>query len=247
MRTKLSPKLTEIAHQISRIPGLKFLLKPIYYRYKKHIDRNRNKIFKANALNILSDFDKILTENHISYSVFAGTLLGAAREKGFIKHDIDIDTCMWNEDYSPQTEEILRKAGFKLIRRFEIDNGKRGREETYQKDGIDIDIFYIYTDSSFDSYQCDFGYMKGTASHEESMRKYGCVRTRRIEFPVKKKFIRLPFETITVNTITNYHEWLSYRYGKNYMIPDPSFEDKGDNPNIRDWKEVKATYWRSND
>lgn len=243
MQTKLSPKIAEFAHKAAQIPGLKFLLKPFYYKYKRHIDQNRNKVFKQNALGVLFDFDKTLRENDIPYSVFAGTLLGAVRDKGFIKYDLDIDTCIWNEDYSPLLETILKKAGFILTRRFEIEKGNKGREETYHKDGIDIDIFYIYTDAQFDSYQCDFGYMKGTASHEESMNKYGCVKTRRIEFPIRKKFVRLPFESIEVNAIINYNEWLRCRYGENFMIPDPTFEDKGDNPNIRIWEEVKATYW----
>lgn len=243
MRTKVSPKLMEIAHLASKIPGLKWLLKPFYYPYKERITNNRNNIFREHGAKVLYEFDKIITENGFKYSVFAGTLLGAIREKGFIKHDADIDTCMWAKDFSPKIEEVLTKAGFKLTRRFEVDGGVKAREETYQKDGVDVDIFYIYSDERFDSYQCDFGSIPGTASHQESMRKYGYVNVRRIEFPVKYEFKRIPFENIEVSAITNAEEWLTYRYGVDYMCPNPNFHDKGDNPRMWQWTDVKATFW----
>lgn len=243
MRTKVSPKLMELAHRVAGIPGMKKLLKPLYYPYKERINKNRNKVFREKALSVFKEFDNILISNNIHYSVFAGTLLGAVRERGFIKHDCDIDTCIWYKDYSPKLTELLVHNGFKLVRRFEVDGGKKACEETYQKDGIDIDVFFIYSDDKFPSYQCDFGCVEGTASHEESMSKYGFVTTRRIEFPVSYEVIRVPFETIEVNILSNAEEWLESRYGSDYMIPNPKFCDKVANPRMFKWEEVRATFW----
>lgn len=242
MKTTVSPFLMQLANIVAHIPGMKSLLKPLYYPYKRHIESNRLKLFHENALSVLSAFDEVMMKLGIPYTVFAGTLLGAVREKGFIPHDQDIDTAIFYKDYFPDLPNVLKQNGFQLVRSFKIDGGSRGQEETYEKEGVFLDIFYIHSDAVFETYQCDFHPVEGLATNECSMKKYGCVAARRIEFPVRYEFVRIPFENIYVNAISNYEEWLRCRYGADYMIPNPDFSDKGDNPAIFEWKGVKAVF-----
>ena len=48
---------------------------------------------------LLKKFNKLCEENGISYYAGSGTLLGAIRNQGQIKHDDDIDICMFEEDF----------------------------------------------------------------------------------------------------------------------------------------------------
>lgn len=241
MRTQLSPKMERIAHIASKFPFVKQLLKPFYYRYKQHILTNRSQCLHSEGIRVLSEFDRIMTENKITYTVYAGTLLGAIRERGMLKHDLDIDTAIWNKDFGPHIEKALQAGGFKLARRFEVEGGRLGREDTFVKDGVDIDIYYIYCDEK-GTHNTDYKTVEGAANFYDSMLKYGRVDVRRCDLPVSYETERVPFENIEVSAIRNAREWLEKRYGKDYMVPNPKYRDTGREKNIYLWENVKATY-----
>lgn len=240
MKTIAPKTLSSIADTVWRIPVLKNVFSVFFKMYAKMVEKENNKLFQKNGIKVLKDFDTLMMNNNIQYSVFAGTLLGAIREGGFLSHDLDIDVVVFCDMFPSNARQLLEENGFKFLHMFLVEDGKIGREETYIKDGVSIDIFFIYSDDDFATYQCDFYPENGAFSHRNSMNRFGYVRVRRLEFPVSRKVIRHPFSSIEVNVLANAKEWLTYRYGKDYMIPQPDFRDKGDNPHICNWDKYKA-------
>lgn len=62
--------------------------------------------------NILKFFDKFTKENNLKYFLYAGTLLGAIRHKGFIPWDDDIDVGMLREEFD-RFEMLFLESNYK--------------------------------------------------------------------------------------------------------------------------------------
>jgi len=109
-------------------------------------------------LEILIEFDRICRKNNIKYQLFAGTLLGAIRHKGFIPWDDDIDVCLLRIDYEKFIEccKIDLKSNY-FLQYYDSDekailqfakirkNNTIFTNKTYQNtgmhNGIYIDVF----------------------------------------------------------------------------------------------------------
>lgn len=239
---KILRSIKTVAGAAARVPLLKKMLKPFYYPVKNALMSRYKHDFNKNALAALDVFDRSLTQNGIPYSLAFGSLLGAVREKGFIKHDIDIDVFMWADDYSPVINKILCSNGFKLVHSYTVDEGEYGREETYGYKGAYIDIFYLYPLDSKHYYCCDFLYRPGTTTSELSMKKYGSVLARQIELPIIKEFKRTEFESLNLPICVNAHEVLRYRYGEDYMIPNPSWGIRSYDTHIKELQDKDGIY-----
>lgn len=219
----MNKTIRKIGHYISQI-SIIGMIKPFALKLIVPIEKkNKNRIFLSRGIKILKEFDEILTDNNINYSLVFGSLLGAEREKGFIKHDLDIDTAVWHDQDYKKIEGLLVNSGFELIRRSETDNGSFGREDTYEKEGVQIDIFYFYPYDKEMSYTTVYVPFTGCSTIEESIKKRGGAMPIQLILPFSLKTERVKFESINVPVITNRIEFLEARYGKSWRIPDPSF------------------------
>lgn len=231
-----------------KIQWIKPVLRPFARLYYSLVDKrdkellnDLKKAFKENGLTVLDHFDRTMSNNGYKYSLAFGTMLGAVREHGFISHDADIDVFMWIEDFDEGLIACLKNAGFIFKHTFIVDDGKYAREDTIEKDGVQIDIFYLYPalEGRQYSYCCDFFPRGNCRSWEQSINKYGGLLPRRLEMPTTKELIKVPFETLSLPILANAHEFLSFRYGKDYMIPKPKWIN-GENPYIVSWTEKNA-------
>lgn len=231
-------KAKEIANSV---PGVVSFFRPLYRKTLKVLFEGRKRrIFLASGLSVLNDFHKLLTENDYYYTLAFGTLLGAIREKGFIKHDIDIDVNMWAEDYSSSFRDLLEANGFKLDHGYLVDDGIVGREESYKKNGVSIDIFFIFKDETGKPYCCDFLLPEGCISYSEAMHKCGGTIVRKLYLPFEKKRLLSSFENVQLFVPENSHDILVARYGDTYMIPNPNWGIRSYDNSIVVWEGKKG-------
>lgn len=242
MKNQVPHSIKEMANIAARIPFVKTILKPFYYNYKHRLEEKRKAQFRMCAKEALFAFDKCLTENGFNYVLAFGTMLGAVREKGFIKHDIDIDVSMWAEDYSPKLKECLEKSGFKLGYSFEVENGFLGREETYVYKDVSIDIFYFYPAIDEYPYCCDFIGWPDCPTYQSCMKKHGGALPRRIEIPINKDRIKTRFEDMELYIPKNANEILEFRYGVDYMVPKKNWSISSYNKHIVEWTEKLGVF-----
>ena len=221
--------------------SIKSILKKtfIYKIYRTIIDARHKKKFKKDCQllqefgdEILKQFDTCMKELNIPYTLGFGTLLGAVREHGFIMHDDDIDYTMWIDDYRPEMINALDTYGFKLIHSYSVENDTLGKEDTFEYKGILVDIFYIFKPVNKLPYCCWF-VNHPHCTTRQSIKSYGGLFTRRIEIPIDKKTIQIPFRNLELPIPSKYREILICRYGNDYMIPKPGFKPSSDY--IIDW------------
>ncbi len=220
-----------IIHNIGKVPIFRsvsaFIFKGAHKKYTSAMLKPIEDAYRNYGLEAISEFDKCMRENNHPYTLAFGSILGAVREQGFIKHDLDIDTFMWIENFTPDLIKDLKKAGFTWSSHYSVSNDKYGREDTFSYKGVNIDIFYLYPKINNYPYCCDFVHEKGMKKHERL--------PRRIELPVSKERKLVPFETLELYVPENAEELCEFRYGPNYMIPDPSWDWVNDKSSVVEW------------
>lgn len=243
MKHNIDLLITEIAHRVSKMPFLKHLISPFYSVYLSLKRKKASKLFNRFGIEALSRFDKCLNDAGVPYTLAFGTLLGAIREQGFIRHDLDIDVFMFIEDFSSELISELREYGLYLTHEFLVDGGKLGREQTYTYKGVSIDVFFVYPPIDKYPYCCDFLYRGDASTFRESMSRYNSVLARRLEIPISRSRRRVPFEDKEFYVPANAEQILEYRYGSSYLTPNPNWSIRSFDTHIIEWPDVEAKYF----
>ncbi len=113
-------------------------------------------------LGLLVEIDKLFREHGIRYFLAYGTTLGAARHKGFIPWDDDVDIFIFGEDY-PKVKEIFKNndTGFLSLHDYEthkdypyvfpkiVDNRTELKENFFNHlsymSGVYVDLFPLFS------------------------------------------------------------------------------------------------------
>lgn len=243
MKYFLTQRQELIANKVAQIPGMKRLLNPVYTLYKNSLIRLRNRNYHRYAMEMMQQFDACMTKYNHPYALAFGSLLGAVREHGFIKHDMDIDITMWYDDYSEEMLKHLNEYGFRLRHTFEVEGGKLGKEDTLVYKDVSLDIYYLYPAIDKMPY-CSGSWEKldGSVNTVDSMRKFGRIQGKRIDMPVARETHRVPFENLQLPIPDNSEEILEFYYGKSWNIPNPAWEDEDSKVVRIPWETENITY-----
>ena len=157
--------------------------------------------------------DKIFKEINIEYWLDTSTLLGAIREKNFIKGDNDLGLGINIKDYSIIIPKKLKENGILLLREYLVDNGDYGREQTYIYKGVEIDIFYhtINIDNKITKYHSFI--LNGNSNN---------YLVKEALFPFEG-LTRIDFLGKKYNVPKNYIEYTKVKYGEDFMTPNPKW------------------------
>lgn len=204
------------------------LIKPLVHHKEMKWKKERNELFKKEAVPVLQCFANALNSEGIKYWPAFGTLLGYYRNHDFIPFDIDIDMAAFLCD-SERIRKALNKEGFSLIRYYRV-NSDGGYEECYKhKDySTTIDVFYFQKNAD-----CMYCY---TFSPEEKMNKPESLN-RECKFSCHQyrvpqdTFVKAEFKGIEICVPEHPELQLEAIYGPNFMIPDPNYEHH-ENANI---------------
>ena len=203
---------------VSKNKTIENLVRFVYSRtVSKYKSYQRNQLFLKNTSEIMFIIDKVFKELNIQYWLEYGTLLGAIREKGLIKHDYDIDLGLFLEDYSEDIQTIFEKYGLRKIKSFSIDNGKYGLEETYLYKGVNIDLFY-FTKKEDKFYSHVFRNEYGK-SWEETIEDKGGLIVMEMYFPYSG-FKKINFLNVMCPVPKDADAHLKAFYGETYLVPD---------------------------
>jgi len=165
------------------------------------------------ALDVLSSAVRALNKGDFPYWLTDGTLLGFYRESNFISHDFDIDLGMPIGAYSDALIAEMEHQGFVLKR--QLGAIERGLELTFQKSGINLDIFFFYDDA-------------GLIFHSAWLRG---LELRYYYRPFKLK--TSSFKGVNVRVPENTEDYIVQKYGAGWRTPDMNWNWAFSPKNVR--------------
>lgn len=161
---------------------------------------------------ILERVDIALKNADSGYFVDYGTLLGLVREKGFIRHDDDIDFSLpYGRLSAKDLLEIMLKNGFKFMRAFVW----RGNvtEITFLYKRIEVDFFYVFREKGGPNFSLIYD-LFSVEGEEHVARKI-----TRLEKPDVMDVALMGIQGMKVPIPCAVTEFLQYSYGSNWNTP----------------------------
>jgi len=165
----------------------------------------------------LCDACAALDSIKVPYWLTDGTLLGFIRNGDFIAHDNDIDLGVHIKNYSPDIIKAFKKIGFKMKHQYGC-NERGGKEYTFKRDGIKVDIFFFYDEENttwHGAWLYESGFLHSRWFRKSGLSKPSLIRYGYKNFALSTMEIRGKTFSIPENPI----HYLEQKYGKDWSTP----------------------------
>lgn len=211
MRKKIAKILEKV--------GLYLPLVKIWNRILHH---KMAKAVREYGLDTLTSMDEAFTEMNAQMFLVYGTLLGAYRNHDFIPYDFDLDVGVMDGTLPSNYQEIILKHGFRFIRQDYVKDNGWVIVETYEKNGVGIDIYYTHTndEGTFEIY-CPrkHEFKEWRSANETDGFPVECQFVDQCEF-IRQDFLGRQFYMPSKIT-----DWLKDMYTETYMTPIKNFDE----------------------
>lgn len=185
----------------------------IIERIKRRIKHHRKSIFlKKNGEILLGKIDSIFSNLGFDYWIDYGTLLGAIREKDFIKYDDDIDIGTYVLDKNDINKLIEAFKKEKFILKEIVFADKTLVIHKYYYSFFCIDLFFYQKISNYEILTYAFSSDEETIFDEKGAKNSVVWESKNIIRNLKK----VKFKNTYVNIPSNYTEYLKNYYGENF-------------------------------
>lgn len=204
---------------------IKILLKsnPLTSGFLKMLKRKKGEkkqlakavVFQSNVRKYFPEVINAFDNLGIDYFICFGTLLGAVREKDFIKHDFDLEMGVFSDQYDENLFRSFEKIGFVREYRYSMSGNympNEGFVEKYSNGVIHFDLFVFSRNGK--NIWC-WSYLRDEAD---------VLNAIKLQWP-DNGLERIPFQGLEVPVPVNAPAFLEALYGKTWNVPCVFWED----------------------
>ncbi len=185
--------------------------------------RKASKLLLKYGKEALMNFSEVTKDYKVSYWMEFGSLLGAYRNSGFIKHDDDLDLAMYSSAVSAEFLNSLMQHGFTINNIFVTENYSEAQIPMKYK-GLIVDIYLFNPKKDSNQSYCCIFHPEASMNWESALRENKfCVAEMNFKID---GVIEWPFEDRVVSVPSNIEENLKSIYGDNFMTPDPNYNKR---------------------
>lgn len=161
-------------------------------------------------------FAEVVHTEEVCYWLFWGTLLGSYREKGFIKHDTDIDIGMFDTDITISLIDKMIDSGFIVLNVIVDKDFLGGYHIAFDYKGVKFDIYSFHKkdDDVIAFNPVPYNYTKFGQSRRKDI-----MDIVHVTMPCWSSLIKVPFEHTTCLIPSNASDLLRILYGDDFMTP----------------------------
>ena len=186
-------------------------------RYKANRSKSSLEIKRANiqknGISVLEETLNMLNsiEDVKAFADF-GTLLGLIREKGLLKHDLDIDTgVLGRPNLYRYVTMLMERHGYELWREYII--GDKVVEQSYHYKDTKVDVnYYEYRNKGINTW---LFYREPSKKYKNNVRNIV-----RMDYSMINDIKKIKVQGRDLYVPDNYIQLLVEKYGENWRIPD---------------------------